>query len=188
MNILICGDSFSADYGDKDPKKLGWTNLLSKKHDVTNLSRAGASQYRIWRQVKSQNLSRFDQIIINHTSPYRIYVDRHPLHSHGLHSECDLIYQDIKGRGVEWIEKWFEECFDITHAIDIHQLLIKDIASMTFELKTLHLGHLDISAPRELDFVDFSKVLKENSGNINHYSAKGNEIVYNKIIDILGNK
>ena len=185
---MICGDSFSAVYGDKDADKLGWPNLLSQKHDVTNLSRAGAGQYRIWRQLRSQRLSGYDKIIISHTSPYRIYVEKHPLHTKGLHSECDLIYQDIKGRGIEWAEKWFKECFDIDHAIDIHQLLIKDIISMTSDHDTLHLGHLDISAPKELDFVDFSKVLAKNPGNINHYNVKGNEIVYNNIIDTLGNK
>ena len=59
---------------------------------------------------------------------------------------------------------------------------------MTSDHDTLHLGHLDISAPKELDFVDFSKVLAKNPGNINHYNVKGNEIVYNNIIDTLGNK
>ena len=96
MNILIVGDSFAADWTVKY-KGIGWPNMLSKRHNVTNLAQAGCSEYKIYKQLLSVNLDDFDYIIASHTSPYRIYVTEHPVHSMDkLHNDCDLIYTDLK--------------------------------------------------------------------------------------------
>lgn len=186
MKVLLCGDSFSADYTVKDNLSQGWPTLLSNDVDLINVSRAGASEYRIWRQVRDNLNNTYDAVIISHTSPYRIYVDKHPLHHEDtLHSECDLIYNDIIDRGLEHIERWFEECFSNEHAIDIHQLLIKDIDRMCKDHNAIHLGHLDISAPEDFSFVDFSSTWRINPGQVNHYDDRGNQIVYLKIREML---
>lgn len=186
MKVLLCGDSFSADYTSKYKLSNGWPTQLSKDVDLTNVARAGASEYRIWRQLRDNLSDSYDCILVSHTSPYRIYVEKHPLHdSDILHSECDLIYNDIKGRGLDHIEHWFEECFSDKHAIDMHQLLIKDIDRMCKGHRVIHLGHLDISAPTGFNFVDFSNNWKANPGQVNHYDDNGNQIVYLKLRDML---
>ena len=58
--ILICGDSFSSDWSPEYPDCQGWPNLLAKDYKVTNLSQAGCSEYRIYKQIKSKNLDNFD--------------------------------------------------------------------------------------------------------------------------------
>ena len=186
MKVLLCGDSFSADYTVKDKSSNGWPTLLANDVDLTNVSRAGASEYRIWRQLRDNLNDSYDAVIISHTSPYRIYVESHPLHyDDPLYQECDLIYSDIKDRGLEHIESWFEECFNEEHAIDIHQLLMSDMARMCEKHKTFHLGHLDISAPDSFEFVDLSGIWKVNPGRVNHYDDKGNQMVYVKLRDML---
>lgn len=186
MKVLLCGDSFSADYTVKDKSSNGWPTMLAKDVDLTNVSRAGASEYRIWRQVRDNLNNSYDKVVVSHTSPYRIYVEKHPLHQNDiLHQECDLIYNDIKGRGLDHIERWFEECFNEEHAVDLHQLLIKDIDRMCKDHNVIHLGHLDISAPDNFDFVNLNDIWKVNPGPVNHYDDKGNQIVYVKLRDML---
>jgi len=186
MKVLLCGDSFSADYTLKDKESNGWPTLLSKDVDLTNVARAGASEYRIWRQLKDNINESYDTIIVSHTSPYRIYVDKHPIHSDDpLHSECDLIYNDIKGRGLTYIENWFENCFSDEHARDMHQLLMLDIDRICLNHKIIHIGHLDISAPSNFNFVNFQHIWKSNPGSINHYNQLGNQSVYLKLRDII---
>ena len=77
MKLLICGDSFAADWTVKY-KGHGWPNLLSQSFEVTNLARAGVCEYKIYNQLLSVDPSAFDVIIISHTSPFRLYVKEHP--------------------------------------------------------------------------------------------------------------
>ena len=126
--ILICGDSFSANWYVKT-KRYGWPNFLSGKHDVTNISQAGCSEYKIYLQVLNSQLSKFDKIIISHTSPYRIYVKKHPIHNGDiLHGSCDLIYEDLlnnldKNVKVKSIVDFFENYYDLEYAKYVHQLI-----------------------------------------------------------------
>jgi hypothetical protein len=55
MNLLICGDSFAADWTVKYPGE-GWPNLMSKIHNVTNLAQAGCGEYKVLKQLESVNL------------------------------------------------------------------------------------------------------------------------------------
>ena len=182
MKVLLCGDSFSADYTPVDKESIGWPTLLSQDVDLKNVSDAGASEYRIWRQVRDNINSSYDYVIVSHTSPYRVFVDHHPLHSQSpLHKNCDLIYNDIKGRNLEYIEQWFEKCFSDEQARDVQKLLIKDIDTMCKGNKVIHIGHLDISAPKNFNFVNFDKVWKKHQGTVNHYDKNGNQKVYSKI-------
>ena len=51
MKILICGDSFAADWTVKYPGQ-GWPNMLAEIHEVTNLAQAGCSEYKILKQLE----------------------------------------------------------------------------------------------------------------------------------------
>ena len=48
-NILICGDSFAADW-TKKYDGTGWVNMLTKDHTITNIAEAGVSEYKIYKQ------------------------------------------------------------------------------------------------------------------------------------------
>lgn len=186
IKVLLCGDSFSADYTPIDKEGIGWPTLLAQDVDLTNVSNAGSSEYRIWRQVRDNVNSSYDYVIVSHTSPYRIYIEQHPLHSESLlHKNCDLIYNDIKGRNLDYIEHWFEKCFSDEQARDVHQLLIKDIDTMCNGNKILHIGHLDISAPKNFNFVSFNKEWKKHQGTVNHYNRNGNQKVYAKLKEMI---
>ena len=119
--ILIAGDSFAADWTVKHQGK-GWVNMLSEIYDVTIIAQAGVSEYKIIKQIQSSNLTQYSHIIISHTSPFRIPVKEHPLHSMDiLHSNCDLIYTDIKKHALldpslKPMIEYFEKYFDFEHA------------------------------------------------------------------------
>ena len=148
MKVLLCGDSFSADYTPIDKEGIGWPTLLSQDVDLKNVSNAGASEYRIWRQVRDNINSSYDYVIVSHTSPYRVFVDQHPLHSQSpLHKNCDLIYNDIKGRNLEYIEQWFEKCFSDEQARDVQKLLIKDIDTMCKGNKVIPVSYTHLTLP-----------------------------------------
>jgi len=48
MKILICGDSFAADWTVKYPGQ-GWPNMLAQQHEIVNLAQAGCSEYKIFK-------------------------------------------------------------------------------------------------------------------------------------------
>ena len=56
MKILICGDSFAADFRITDTNALGWCNLLEEKYTVVNRAQAGVSEYKILKQIELQVL------------------------------------------------------------------------------------------------------------------------------------
>ena len=89
MKILVAGDSFAAEW----PGNNGWVKLLAQKFPVTNVAQAGVSEYKILKQLV--NLDDYNIIIVSHTSPSRIHTPKHPLHTKGLHKDCDLLYNDI---------------------------------------------------------------------------------------------
>ena len=47
--ILICGDSFAADWSKKYEGK-GWVNMIENDHVITNIAEAGVSEYKIYKQ------------------------------------------------------------------------------------------------------------------------------------------
>ena len=94
--ILIAGDSYAADWTVKYAG-CGWPNMLAQKHNVHNLAQAGCCIYKTLKQIESVNINHYDAVIINHTSPNRIYVNTHPVHfADPLHKNSSLIYLDIK--------------------------------------------------------------------------------------------
>lgn len=190
MKILIAGDSFAADYTVKYPEHVGWPNWLAQHYDIVNLAQAGCSEFRIYKQLASVNLSKFDLIIVSHTSPYRLYVAKHPLHHDDvLHNNCDIIYSDIKGK-CPALEEYFEKYFDLEHAEFIHSATGKEIKELLIGHKSLHLQHMKYNMPCKFDnVVDLSFMWKAYPGLANHYSDEGNlkvfNLIHNKIDEII---
>ncbi len=189
--ILICGDSFAADWTVKYTG-LGWPNLLAKDHDVTNIAQAGVSEYKIYLQLKSVNLSKFDYIIVFHTSPNRVYVKKHPVHYNDpLHFNSDLIYKDIKehsksDNSLLDIVKYFESEFDIEYAALMHSLLCQHIETILLPYNVIHATGINWSNLYNFaNILDVSDIANQHSGNLNHFTEEGNFTVYRKILENL---
>jgi hypothetical protein len=180
MKLLIAGDSFAADWSLKYPGQKGWPNLISDDFEVTNIAQAGSSEYRIWKNLLKVDLSKFDKIVISHTSPYRIYVAQHPIHgSSVLHKDCDLLYTDAVANNLHTIKDYFENYYDLDYAVDIHQLIMAQIAALA--IGAIHIGHVDVAPPKTMQLTHFDTVWERNKGLINHYSDEGNKIIHKSI-------
>jgi hypothetical protein len=184
--LLICGDSFAADWTIKYKGK-GWVNLLADSYAVTNLAQAGCSEYKILKQVQSVDLTKFDMILVSHTSPYRLYVKEHPIHNKDiLHKNSCLIYSDVNEYlpahpELEPITHYLERYFDLEYAEHMHGLLIKEIESIC-PANTVHLSHIewgDIYQCR--NWINFKDIFKHHRGMINHYDDEGNRIIYTAV-------
>ena len=104
--------------------------MLSNNYDVTNIAQAGVSEYKIYQQLINHDTTKYDKIIISHTSEYRIPVVKHPIHSKDiLHSNCDLIYTDIKEHEdnpkIKCIVDFYENYFHVDNAIFTHTLIYR---------------------------------------------------------------
>ena len=191
-HICIVGDSFSADWTVKYPDRKGWVNALADKHDVVNLSQAGCSQYAILKQLQSlKKLSNFDAILLSHTSPYRVYVDQHPVNDGDvLHGNADLIYTDIANAAktndaLMPLKDYMENWMSLPYQIDIYDLILEKIdAILTYEqryvprLNVIHMTHLEWTSNYELDnMLDLRPLRKKHRGDINHYTEEGNALV-----------
>jgi len=189
MNLLICGDSFAADWTVKYSGK-GWPNMLAEQYNVTNLAQAGCSEYKILKQLKSADLEQYDQIIIAHTSPYRVYVRHHPVHQHDpLHNNCDFIYADLvehvtNNKELGSIVHYFENYFDTDYAKDIHTLLCQEIERFITPVqdRVISITNLDYKGLYQFkNMIKFDNLFASNRGLMNHYDEAGNL----KIFEIL---
>jgi hypothetical protein len=166
VNILIIGDSFATKYKGSYP---GWAEMLEKDHNVTNLAQAGVGEYKILQQLKSVEPKTFDCVIVSHTSPYRIHTLYHPLHTQGIHKNCDFIYEDVKERLPD-VEKFFTEYFDLDYAIYIYQCIYDDITLRLKESRVIDTEELGIK-----------KLFSKHRGNVQHLTQEGNFIFYKRI-------
>ena len=191
MKILICGDSFAADYTVKYQGE-GWPNKLAKIHNVKNVAQAGCSEYKILLQLQNEDLSKFDTVIVSHTSPFRIYVKEHPVHlSDKLHKNCDLIYSDIKEHSktdnkLLSLVDFFENYFDTDYAKFTHNLICKEIDIILNNHKVIHVTNIDYGDLYQFEhMINFELLFKTNRGIMNHYDEQGNTIIYNQIVERL---
>ena len=175
--VLIVGDSFAADCAGN-----GWPKMLSTKFNVKNLAQAGCSEYRIWKQLVNADLSAFDCVLVSHTSPYRIAIKQHPIHKNGYHQNCDAIYEDIKSHKVDTLIDFFENYFDMDHAQDMYQLIGQAIDQHLKSIPSIHVCHIEKNLPCNYQHIlNLSGEWKNHRGNVNHYSAAGNQLVFEKI-------
>jgi hypothetical protein len=189
MKILIAGDSFAASWPNTTN---GWMDLLAKEHQVTNLAQAGISEYKIYKQLEHQDFNQYDVVIVSHTSPSRIHTRNHPLHKDGFHENCDLIITDLIehfqpfNKNLQISKAWFQYHYDEEYQIDIYNLLRQQIKSI-ITIPYISLSHLKISniLSTEDHHIDFSDLWAVERGNINHYTEKGNRIIYETILNYL---
>lgn len=181
--LLICGDSFSADWSIV-ANQQGWVNYLADDFKVTNLSQAGCSEFKILKQLQSVNVNAFDNVIVSHTSPYRLYVRHHPIHDKNpLHKNSCLIYEDIKAHAktnatLLPITLYMEQYFDLEYAEHIHNLLIKEIESIC-PVNTLHVSHVNWENLYCCkNWLNFKEIFQKHRGKVNHYNEKGNRLIY----------
>lgn len=188
--ILICGDSFSADYSIKDSSLQGWVNFLAKDYSITNLSDAGSSEYRILKKLESANLDDYQGIIICHTSPFRVYIKEHPVYKDDvLHKNCDLIYSDIeyhcsktKNRTLSAAKNYFEQIFDDEYYKDVYFLIQDKILELVKNHKCLHLTPLfDEQLYKFKHYINLHAEHNIEINSVNHYSAEDNKKIYYKI-------
>jgi hypothetical protein len=191
-SILICGDSFSANWSVEHDQYPGWPSLLEQNYKVTNLSQAGCSEYKIYLQVISviDQLDNYDKIIISHTSPYRLYTKNHPVHSSNkLHAHSDLLYQDIKYHSQNQktllpLVLYFENYFDLEYAEFVHALICEKTENILQAHRTLHLSHIDWENLYQFKkMLQFDNMFQQYPGLINHYSAQGNQLVYQQVVE-----
>ena len=181
---MISGDSFAADTAIVNPTAQGWVNLIAKEHAVTNIAQAGISEYKILKQIQSVNLYNFDQIIIVHTSPYRVHIKEHPIHLNSpLHKNCDLLYTDLvnahsKNAIVDTGIKYFKYIFDEVYYNDLHTLMVDEIRSITSKCKVLHVTFFE---DQHYAFLNLSNIWKQHPGDTNHLNNAGNQLVFNRI-------
>ncbi len=187
--ILICGDSFAADWSAEYPGCSGWPKLLANHYNVTNLAQAGCSEYRIYKQIKSVDLNKFDLVTVSHTSPYRIYAEYHPRQAtDNIHGDCDLLYSDVKylaktNKDYQSVLTYFEQFFSIEYAEFSYELLVNEIVRELGQCPVLHLTHQRSKLP--FPVTDFSKTYKKYPGVINHYNDKGNQMVFEQIVKLI---
>ena len=189
MNLLICGDSFAADWTVKY-NDIGWPNMLANDHKITNLAQAGCSEYKIYKQLVSVNLTEYDAIIISHTSSNRIHVNDL------LHKHSDLIYTDIvehskSNKSLKPIVDYFENYFDLEYAIFVHTTICEKIEKHLnqFSGLVIHIATLPWDDLYYFNnMLSFEHLFKNHRGFMNHYNLRGNEIAYETIKTILDNK
>ena len=185
MKILIAGDSFAAQWPNGEE---GWPYLLAAEHEVKNVAQAGVSEYKIYKQIRNEDLSKYDCVIVSHTSPNRIHTPKHPIHNVGLHQNCDLIYTDLENhssffnKSLEIAKGWFKFHYDQEYQNDIYSLLRREINNI-IKIPYISLNNLDVSKDFACEDVniDFSSLWVKERGSVNHYSTIGNLTVYSII-------
>lgn len=200
MQIVFCGDSFCADYRLADPSNLGWPLLLAKTlgSTVRAFGLAGASQYRIFKQVAAlKDLNGHDLVIMCHTSPYRLFTNHHPLRQKDpLHFASDFVVSDTfaqkkyyaKDPYVQAAKYYYEYLLDEEHALDMHRLLCEKLQKMgeALSCRVLHASGFDYSAIYQFPhFVPIHDLVVSHPGSINHLDAQGNVMLVERFQSII---
>lgn len=185
--ILICGDSFAANTLSTDDS---WTHLMKSDFEITNKASPGVGEYKILQQVKSEKISKYDYIIISHTSPNRIHTLENPLYDEETHTyhSSDVLFNDCRNKlgkhpDADFLYNYFLKIFDLDYYEYIHMCCCRDIDELTKGHKTIHVTHFDWDGFYDFGkrFYNFYPIWEKNKGNINHYSALGNRKIYEKI-------
>jgi hypothetical protein len=188
MRIGLFGDSFGVQRTDHPYP--GWVDLLANDHAITNYAECGVSEYKILKKLQSVDLDQFDQIVITHTSPTRVYVKHNPLHQDTeYHKNCDIIYADIENHRDEFSfagQLYFKHIFDLDYAADIHNLICKEIEEVCKNKKVLHITHFDYTRLYQFkNLHSFYRLFLKHRGEVNHYNEVGNKKIYLEILKLL---
>ena len=186
--IGLFGDSFG--YQHSSQPFDSWVDILENHFEITNNCQCGASEYKILQQLKRSNLEQFDILLITHTSPVRVFVAYNSLHRHSdTHRDCDIIYTDIADRDDEFSQacrQYFKHIFDLDYAIDMHNMICKEIDQLCSNKKVLHITHFDYDQLYVFPgMINFYTHWLDNQGPVNHYNQTGNRQVYQSILKML---
>jgi hypothetical protein len=187
--LLIAGDSFAADWTKKYENICGWVNMLESDYDVTNIAQAGVSEYKIYKQLEKIDTTKFEHIIVSHTSAYRIPIEEHPIHKDdSLHDNCDIIYSDaevhIENNIMKTAVDFYVNIFHPDYFCFINDLIFKEIQKIT--PNAIHITFFDNFYDNNI--LKFEDIFLSHKGNINHLDEKGNSLFYNMIKNILNEK
>ena len=196
MQVLIVGDSFAADWSVKHNDLFGWPNLLAKHHNLINLAQAGVSEYKIYKQLISVNLTQFDLVIVAHTSPYRVVTRHHPVHyNNSLHKHADLLFGDVEyhykktlngffNKSVRCAYNFFNLHFDHEYQELSYQLIVERIEKLLCDIPNITLVtpvalKSCITAKNVVTIVDN----QIEFGSSNHLSIDTNQQLFNMLLE-----
>lgn len=190
QKILICGDSFAADQTPQMCDHPGWPNLLAQKYRVANVAQAGCSEYKILKQLQNHAHDQIDLLIVVHTSPFRIPVEKHPLYDEtSRHRHSDFIYSDTKSSSdprVSCVSEYFEKYFWREHALFVHKCTLQEQQKIIGNQPCLHIAFCQWDHLVAFEnFLELSYVFKKHRGTVNHLSKVGNECVFKEISEYL---
>jgi hypothetical protein len=185
QRLLICGDSFSADW-TKKYEGIGWVNMLENDFNITNISQAGVSEYKIYQQLNSVDLSKFDKILVSHTSAYRIPIQEHPIHKDDvLHYNGDILFSDVEKHLDNSVMKtaydFYSDIFYPDYFCFINDLIYEKIKGIT--PTATHITFFDSFYDESVH--KFENIFLENNGTMNHLNELGNRIIYQKVLELL---
>lgn len=193
MKILICGDSYSTDFGLAE----SWVTAIQQQYDVTNLSAAGVSEYKILKQLETQTnvLTTYDLVIVSHTSPNRVHVASHPIHCNGkTRPSADLLFSDVEfhlqqhpnNKTLQAAHDYFLYVFDPEYYLDMYRLMQSHIRDSLRAVKSLHLTNFNLPNYCNYDnYVDLKNTLNLCGGQVNHYDKQSNAKIYALITQII---
>lgn len=181
MNILIIGDSFSVPSHEDS-----WSVKLSNIYNIVNLSQAGCTEYHILKQLESVNIDDFNFVIVCHTSPYRIYVPKHPIHTQGMHKNAGLLLNDVEyhskrirnlfNRSLHAARNFIKYHYSEQYQLDIYSLIKNKISNIITEHKRIEMTWW------ENDNFGLKQLRSDHPGTINHMTAEANQILLNQIL------
>ncbi len=185
--VLICGDSFAA----KELSSVSsWTHLLSDDYSITNIATPGIGEYKILQQLKSKVLSKYDFVIVSHTSPNRIHTMENPLYpnkSHPYHLS-DVLFNDANDKkhdntNAACMYEYFLKVFDVEYYKYVHTCCCHDIDTLTSGVNVFHMTHFEWDDFHQFQghFHNFYTMWLKNKGQTNHYNDNGNAMIYNTV-------
>jgi len=168
--ILIAGDSFSAVYDNKSE----WWQL----GDCKNISQKGSSEFKILKSLQKENLSKYEKIIVCHTSPYRIYTEDNIINNGDRTNGCylinDLLHKkgDIKTAAKLYTKYFFNE----EYVLWSYYKVMDEIKNLT---NSIHISFFNVQ-----NVISLRHIYEKNMGNICHMTPEGNKVVHEQISNI----
>lgn len=180
--ILIAGDSYAADWCGKSE----WWKKLP--YDVKNVAQAGSSQYRILKSITTK----YDVIVIFHTSPYRIFTEHNDIYTNSkTHKHSDYLIYDVISKGGKLgkaMEHYVGHLYNEEFILYTHTKICEDIREITSSAKVIHVTAFDYTNIHVFDkLIDIRDIANNYPGNVCHLSAQGNEILASRIIEEIKN-
>ena len=168
--ILIAGDSFSAVYDNKSE----WWQF----EDCKNISQKGSSEFKILKSLQKENLSKYEKIIVCHTSPYRIYTEDNIINNGDRTNGCylinDLLHKkgDIKTAAKLYTKYFFNE----EYVLWSYYKVMDEIKNLT---NSIHISFFIVQ-----NVISLRHIYEKNMGNICHMTPEGNKVVHEQISNI----